>query len=458
MPEDAPIQTVSSGALSSPESAPDQRPIRRDLGDGLVLRRATPQDIKALIAFLNSIFDAPFVGGSVRAIIDGSWPVGRLEDFTIVEDTQTGQIVSSLTLFARTCVYGGIPFGVGQPEFVATHPDYRRRGLIRAQMETVHAWSEERGELMQIIAGIPNYYRQFGYEYAVDLDYGQVGFKPYVPQLKEGETEPYQLRPATPEDSPFIADTAAFAQRRYLASTTLDERYWRGLARRSQSDDPYRPVLRIIEASDGEPVGYILYSSSLLADHQIGVRAYELKPGVAWLPVSLSVVRALCAAGEEYAKRENKTFGTFHFQLGPDHPVYEALPDLLPRHVGPYALYVRIPNLAGFLQHVAPVLEERLAKSILVGYSGELKISFYRAGLRLIFEQGRLQGVEPWQPSVEDGGQAAFPDLTFLQLLMGYRSLEELEYAFKDCLHRSDEARALLRALFPKQTSYIFPN
>lgn len=436
----------------------EHQPILRDLGNGLVLRRATQQDIEPLIAFLNSIFDAFPGDGGVRAIIDGLWPVGSLDHFTIVEDKRSGAIVSSLTLFARTCVYGSIPFGVGQPEFVATHPDYRRRGLIRAQMETVHAWSEARGDLMQVIGGIPNYYRQFGYEYAVDLDYGQVGFQPYVPQLKEGEAEPYQLRPATPQDTPFIADLSAFAQQRYLASTTLDERYWHGLARRSQSDDPYRPALRIIETSDGEPVGYILHPSSLRGDHQIVCFAYELKPGLAWLPVSLSVVRALCATGEEYATRENKTFGTFHFQLGPDHPVYEALPDLLPRHIGPYALYVRIPNLAGFLQHIASVLEERLAKSILVGYSGELKISFYRSGLRLVFERGLIQAIEPWQPSVEDGGQAAFPDLTFLQLLLGYRSLEELEYAFKDCLHRSDEARALLRALFPKQVSYIFPN
>ena len=436
----------------------EHRPIPRDLGDGLVLRRATPQDLEPLIAFLNSIFDAFPGDGGVRAILDGLWPVGSLDHFTIVEDTRSGAIVSSLTLFARTCVYGGIPFGVGQPEFVATHPDYRRRGLIRAQMETVHAWSEARGDLMQIIDGIPNYYRQFGYEYAVDLNYGQVGFQPYVPKLKEGEVESYHLRPATPADAPFIADLSAFAQHRYLASTTLDEHFWRGRALWSQSDDPYRPALRIIEASNGKPVGYILHPSSLRGDHQIVCFAYELQPGLAWLPVSLSVVRALCATGEEYAKRENKTFGTFHFQLGPDHPVYEALADLLPRHLGPYALYVRIPNLAGFLQHIAPVLEERLATSVLVGYSGELKISFYRAGLRLLFEHGRLQAVEPWQPTVEDGGQAAFPDLTFLQLLMGYRSREELEYAFKDCLHRSDEARALLRALFPKQTSYIFPN
>jgi predicted N-acetyltransferase YhbS len=433
------------------------RPILRDLGDGLVLRRATPRDIEPLTALLTQVFEEERVGVDVRAIIDGLWPVGSLDHFTLVEDTNSGAIVSSLTLFSKTCAYDGIPFGVGQPEFVATHPDYRRRGLIRAQMETVHAWSEARGDLMQIIAGIPNYYRQFGYEYALDLDIGRVGFKPYVPQLKEGEAESHRLRPATPQDAPFIAETHAAAQRRYAVSGVFNEAYWRGQAMRSQSDDPYRLALHVVESQDGEPVGYVLHQPWLRSEHQVLIHQYELKPGIPWLPVSLSVLRDLCARGEAYAAKANKTFGTFNFFLGPDHPIYEALHDLLPRHLGPYGLYVRIPNLVGFMQHIAPALENRLAASILVNYTGELKISFYRDGLRLVFERGRIQGVELWQPT-QWADDIAFPDLTFLQVLLGYRSLEEVQNAFTGCRHRNDAARALAHALFPKQTSYIFPN
>src|SRR5205809_1198915 len=65
--------------------------------------------------------------------------------------------------------YDGIAFGVGQPEFVATHPDYRNRGLIRKLFEMVHARSEAEGHLVQGITGITYFYRQFGYEYALEL-------------------------------------------------------------------------------------------------------------------------------------------------------------------------------------------------------------------------------------------------------------------------------------------------
>jgi hypothetical protein len=115
-----------------------------------------------------------------------------------------------------------------------------------------------------------------------------------------------------------------------------------------------------------------------------------------------------------------------------------------------------VPDLAGFLRHVAPVLGRRLAESLLVGHSGELKLSFYRHGLRLAFDGGKLVAVELWRPGPDEEGDAAFPDLTFLQLLFGHRSLEELKHAFTDCWTASDEARSLLEALFPKQASNLW--
>jgi hypothetical protein len=142
---------------------------------------------------------------------------------------------------------------------------------------------------------------------------------------------------------------------------------------------------------------------------------------------------------------------------GSEHPAYEAGADGLPQGWPPYAWYLRLPDLPGFLRRVAPVLEQRLARSIAAGHSGELKLSFYRGGLRLVLADGRLTAIEPWQPSTEDGGNAAFPELTFLQLLFGHRSLDELRQAFPDCRIQGDEARGLLNALFPKQASNVWP-
>jgi hypothetical protein len=122
----------------------------------------------------------------------------------------------------------------------------------------------------------------------------------------------------------------------------------------------------------------------------------------------------------------------------------------------PYAWYVRVPDLPDFLRHVGPALERRLAESPLGGYGGEFKLNFYRDGLRLAFEKGRLVGVGAWVPESGEWGDAGFPGLTFLQVLLGYRSLDELLHAFPDCGVGSDAARALLNSLFPKQASDVW--
>ena len=175
-----------------------------------------------------------------------------------------------------------------------------------------------------------------------------------------------------------------------------------------------------------------------------------------------TVARALKAQTETTIvandKGEKSAVKGLRFGLGLEHPVYEAFEAKLGPSQKPYAWYIRVADMPGFIRHIAPVLERRLAASVMSGFSGDLKLSFYRGGLRLVFEQGRLTKAGDWQaPDTDqhwDG--AGFPPLVFLQLLFGHRSLEELRYAFPDCW-ADEESTLLLNALFPKQTSSVVP-
>ena len=435
----------------------------QDLGNGLLLRQATPEDAEALVAFHSDMHREPGAEGpdvgiaaSTRDMMKGSHPTFKAGDFTLVEDSSTGAIVSSMCLIAQSWTYGGIEFGVGRPELVGTHPDYRRRGLVRAQFKTIHQWSSQRGESLQAITGIPWYYRQFGYEMALALGGGRLGYGSHVPKLKDGEAEPYHVRLATRTDLPFITEAYQRGCRRSLVSCIRDEVLWQyELAGRSERCFDRR-VLCIVETPTGRPVGFLAHSTALWRGRSAAI-SYELEPGISWLAVTPTVIRYLWARGQEHAVRDKKqTLATFAFLLGVEHPVYEAMHAQMPQTTKPYAWYVRVPDLLGFIRRVAPVLERRLASSVLVGHSGELKISRYRDGLHLSFKQGQLVSIDPWQPAGAEDGGAGFPDLTFLQLLFGYRSLEELKYAFPDCWTLNDEARALLEALFPKELSNVW--
>jgi hypothetical protein len=56
-----------------------------------------------------------------------------------------------------------------------------------------------------------------------------------------------------------------------------------------------------------------------------------------------------------------------------------------------------------------------------------------------------------------EDGDAQFPEFTFLQLLFGYRSIDELNLSYADLYTDNNEALVLLRALFPKRPSRAIP-
>lgn len=434
--------------------------ILRDLGDGLILRRSTPEDEEVLAEFNRGIHtdnepDGQCIAAWTRDLLTRPHPTFHSDDFTIVEETATARIVSSMNWISQTWSYEGIQFGVGRPELVGTLSEFRNRGLVRIQFEEVHKWSVERGEIVQAITGIPFYYRQFGYEMALDLDGRRFGGEAQLPKLREGETEPYTIRFAQESDLPLIQKLYdQTKQRSMIACERTPELFRYELMGRSENNNCW--VNCMIDNKVGEPVGFFRHPGY----HQQGSLAaarYELKPGISWLEATPSVVRYLWGKGLEYAKRDGVEFNSFGFVLGAAHPAYEALGNRLPTIRDPYAWYLRVPDVCGFLNHIKPVLERRLAESIGSGHSGEFRVSFYRSGLRFVIEKGKLTTIAPWEPSPEDGGVIAFPGLVFLQLLFGYRGYDELQYTFADCWCESEEARALINILFPKKVSNVYP-
>jgi hypothetical protein len=118
----------------------------------------------------------------------------------------------------------------------------------------------------------------------------------------------------------------------------------------------------------------------------------------------------------------------------------------------PWAWYLRVPDLKAFLRLIAPALEARLAASAAAHYTGDLLLSFYRSGLRMHFEAGRITEIADWPPNDHDA-HAGFPDLTFTHLLFGHRSLDEMRHIFTDVTLDERIGRPLLEALFPRRPS-----
>ena len=445
---------------------------RCDLGDDLVLRWSTPEDAARIADVVAEVFGSEEKPAEAerKAVLESfrdGYPHGGPGDWALVEHLPSGRIVSATGLMNQTWSYDGIPFTVGRPEEVVTRSAYRDRGLTRVIFELLHARSAARGHLAQVIDGIPYFYRLFGYEYALESFGGvRLYWSAIDAEQVPAADEPYRLRDATLGDVPLLTRLHAQEQSDSLVSVVVDERYWRWTLDAESGQDHtnehgWRPLL-IVDTKTDAPVGCIVLRDG-----------YHWSDASALAVISLAVERSVPLRGVvpsilRALKRGLPTFpppmtGTpplrLLFLLGTPHPVYAALDsDLISPARRPYAWYVRVPDLPAFITTIAPALERRLAGSALAGQTTTLGVSFYRGLLTIQIEAGRIVSVHEQTdrrgllPGETSGAGAAMPRGQFVQLLFGYRSLEELRSTFPDVIANDPEIQ-LLETLFPRRYS-----
>ncbi|GHO82130.1 GNAT family N-acetyltransferase [Dictyobacter formicarum] len=437
----------------------------RDLGDGLIAHWSTAADTEKIAQAAGQVFRGkesdPFndrLANAVRVYMSGRIPIMGPDDYAIVEDRnkEGNPVVAGICLQRMEWYYDDIPFKMSRPEIVFSHPDYRNRGLVRTLFEFVHARSAAEGRLLDGITGIYYFYRQFGYEYALDLDSGKGVYLTSIPKAKEGEVELYTLREATETDLPQMQ--AIYAQRdrsSHAVSTLVDQDYMQWLVE-DWHDHPARaefPSTQIIVDAQGQVQGWLSVPMQRRG-RSLNVWSMYTRPHLNLQAMLSSLLRALQSYGQQIPayKPDTEAFSEIKFYLGQQHPVYEALGSVATITEPGYAWYIRIADLPRFIRHIAPALEKRLLNSPVEGFTGELKLDFYRGGLRLAFKEGRLETVEDWRSTVmnysADGG---FPPLAFFKALLGYRSLAELRQSYPDAWVNNE---VLFNTLFPAKPSW----
>jgi GNAT superfamily N-acetyltransferase len=331
--------------------------------DGLVIRRASEGDLLTIIE-LNAEGNDESAAEEPRHALGVQALTSR--DFAVALDGQ--RVVSTVGLLSVRLHLGDVAIPTGQPEFIATHPGYRNRGLIRALLDVVHSWSAQRGDLVQIIAGIPYFYRQFGYQYGIPLPRQRL----VPPDADLGKPGPWETRPATLADIAAMRQLQDFVQARADLRLPYAEEIWRVLIGLSHAElavamrDGVIHGVGRIRAGEGRPVGI----RGVAADCPGAARALLLRARQAHPTSSL-----LVADRTESSISAVLAEGSF--------PVAEKQE----------WLYVRIPDPVALLTHLRPVLTARLEASCFSGYSGDVVISLYRSALRMTLERGRLAKV-----------------------------------------------------------------
>jgi predicted N-acetyltransferase YhbS len=409
--------------------------MRNTMGDdGYSFKKPhTDTDVEQVYALMRVVFPHEDVDGLVRRLLDLYPPLTMDHMFAVTYGDET---VASLVLIPQTWVMGGVKLKVAEMGCVATHPDHRGRGLQRMLNKMFDEAAGNGGYDLCALAGIPYFYRQFGYEYSLDL-----GHKTTIPVSELPDTQPsLKSRGFTEADIPAAAELLDSHNSRYMVHCPRTMPVWM--------------MQHMTGIYNGEPYeGYTLHEGG---EMQAYVR---IQPRPRDKTLVLKEAAATPGAHEQvlaFLRRYCVENGleTIVSTLGYADSISELLAGFGAEQSMPYGWQVKIVDSLRLLEKIAPLLESRLAATKFSGLSERLNLNFRTYSVDLIFESGKAAGVS-LSSDCSDRTIGLNPYI-FPQLLLGYRSREELEYAYPD-VRVAPSRRDLVDALFPKRPSYIHP-
>jgi predicted N-acetyltransferase YhbS len=424
-----------------------ERPaIRREPGAGLIIHGtlrvrtvANEEDAERVAAF-NSTIHGAGVGEIVRRLMRYH-PLIQPGDFILVEDEETGQVVSSLSCNPWRWRYDGEELLAGEMGFVGTLEPYRGRGLVRAQVGLFKEMLRERGYHLSHIQGIPYYYRQFGYEYALPLE-SNVRLDLYqVPPLPEGVEPTHTCRPAVRTDFPDLVRLYTEATWDLDIYAKRDKAIWRYIWEQTPGTNMEAEIW-MVEDRAGQPAGYFRVQKHPFGEGLTPNEVSRLSHDAA-----LVVLRQLVAL----ARERDKPYIRLNLSVGCT-LVQEALA-LGAYNQGSYAWQIHIPDPVHLLRAIGPALERRVAASTYAGLTADLRIHLFRKTLLMRWREGRLADVTWMDQSA--GWTLRLPPSLLAPVILGHWSWEELRRTRPD-VAAAGEWVSLLDVLFPPMRAYIY--
>lgn len=399
-----------------------------------IIKSPETQDELAGLYALNKAVHGGQVEDFAKKIVEAHPSLSK-DNFLIAKEPERGGVVSTISLFPWHIVYEGTELTCLEMGIVATDERYRNMGLLSALFNEFNRRFIEGKYELSIIAGIPGFYKRYGYQYAIPLE------NQYFLELRDIEDyrgDAYSIAKADIGN----CDAIASFYREHVASYTMASEH-RAQEYAFMMDRRYDSELEadlFMVKFWGKPAGYFKISLHGFTEGLILSEAssmdYEGYLAVLGFLKALAIER-----GKPFIKL---SLPEFHDLIR----IALALGGY--KHWG-YEWQVRM-NLKRFLETIAPVLERRLEQSMLKGLSYGFHIHLYGAGLFIEFKEGRLAGVKEGLLTQEE---CALSIQSFQKLILGCESLDELEKKDREIFLKAKN-RLVLGALFPKGRPYLY--
>ena len=394
----------------------------------------TSEDIEQNLELMRKVFGQNSgVDNLVKKLINHH-PTMRLNDFFVIE--YHDKIVASVNLIPVKWSIGDVPLKVAELGCVATLPEYRCLGLQRRLVNEFHKQAEEQKYDLCAIEGIPYFYRQFGYEYAIPLNEET---RIRLDQIPYYESK-LNIRPLTESDIPKAMQLLTQSQRKFYIHTVRDEQIWKmqqqtGLTSEIKFDG-------FAVEKDGDMVAYFRISDKI-EDKELVLRET--------VDTDYHTGKAILKFLKDIGKQ--REFETLVANISYLDPLSEQLVTLgAIQRIPPYAWQIRIIDYVKIFKKMKTLFEKRLVTSPYCHLTEKLNFNFRRYTVEVSVEDGAITNIQRLE-SNEDRTIGLNP-LVFTQLLLGHRNRNELEMIYPDFGIRQSH-KHLIDVLFPKLPSHI---
>jgi predicted acetyltransferase len=346
------------------------------------------------------------------------------------------RIVSTLNLIPMTWSVGGVLLKVAEMGCVATLAEYRNSGLCRRLTNEFHKTVAEQEFDLSAIEGIPFFYRQFGYEYAVPLDE-----ETRLPLNKIPDYKPkHKIRSFTEGDIPEAMQLLSRTQQKFYVHSVRGGQIWK---MQQETGMVWEHLFEGYAVEiDGKMVAYfrVCYNAE---NKELLLREIT--------DVTLALSQTILA----FLKNLGKQHGleTLVSRISRHEFFTEQLICLGGVYSHPYAWQIRITDYAKILTKMKSLFEMRLSQSEFRNLTEKLNLNFRRFTVQMTVDNGKVTDVQRLE-TCEDRTIGLNP-LVFTKFLLGHRSREELEAEYPDFWIRPTH-KELIDVLFPKlPKSYI---
>jgi predicted acetyltransferase len=346
-------------------------------------------------------------------------------------------MVSTINLIPVTWSIGGVNLKAAEMGHVGTLPEYRGRGLIRRLIEEYHKEVERLGYDIAVIEGIPYFYRQFGYEYAIPL---LEETKIRLDQIPEWKSK-IKIRSFAEKDTPKAKTLLEQSQKKFYVHSIRDETVWKMQQSTKIASDP-EPFQDYAVEEQGKMIAYFRI-------REIGKEKELLLTEIT--EVDQLVAQAVLGFLKNYGNQHN--LEKLSTNISYEEPFAECLISLgATKRVPTYAWQIRITDYVRIFCKLKPLLEHRLANSMYHRLTETLNFNLRVFTIQAAVKDGKIKAIR--KIAKGERSPIGLNPLAFVQLMTGYKNRQELEEAVPD-VKVAVSHRHLIDVLFPKMPSYI---